>query len=59
MRYSTATESVPASAPMNRHPKGFMPHRAMPSEMIVLPSGGCEVSVGSRPRSCSHALRAK
>ena len=43
-RYISGTASVPHTAEANLQPNGVIPNAAMPSEIIVFPSGGCVVS---------------
>ena len=42
--YMRGTISVPKRATMILQPKGFMPNAAIPSDISVLPNGGCVVS---------------
>ena len=43
-RYISGINSVPNSAHIKRQPKGFMPNRAIPMEIILFPKGGCVFS---------------
>jgi hypothetical protein len=42
--YRIGSIRTPKSVPIKRQPKGTMPKRPMPMEMISFPRGGCVVS---------------
>jgi len=42
--YITGNIRIPKTADIKRQPKGFMPKRRIPQEIIVLPRGGWVVS---------------
>ena len=56
--YNGGSMSMPKSIPENLHPKGVTPNRSMPIDIIIFPSGGCEISYMFSPLSPSRAVLA-